>query len=241
MFEPASLFEDFKRAYADEMEKVFRQFSRHSGGEVRFDQEVLSGLLDLAPPGLDEIMALAELVRHMTEGSYDLFVLDTAPTGHALRFLELPDLVRDWIEAFFEILLKYRGVVHVPGASELLVDLSKRAKEIRELFSDAERCECVLVTLHTEMALQEASRLAAALTRLEILVGRLVLNRTLSTTEACPHCRSSDRAQEEVWDRFRERFPEVGIVQIPEWSSGLAGVDRLSLLVDLGRDLGTVA
>ncbi len=44
-------------------------------------------MLDLAPPVLDEILALTRIVALMDCGRYYIFVLDTAPTGQLLRFL----------------------------------------------------------------------------------------------------------------------------------------------------------
>ena len=41
--------------------------------------------------------------------SFDIFVLDTSPTGHLMRFLELPHLVREWLRAFFRLSHEIQG------------------------------------------------------------------------------------------------------------------------------------
>src|SRR5207249_3445173 len=62
-------------------------------------------LLDLAPPGIDELFGILSVVEAADE--YHSIVIDTAPTGHALRLLELPDSAREWVQLLLRVLLKY--------------------------------------------------------------------------------------------------------------------------------------
>jgi arsenite-transporting ATPase len=85
-------------------------------------------LFDLAPPGLDELFGLVAVGEWLaSEGHasrrYDLVVVDTAPTGHALRLLEMPQVALEWVQTLMRVVLKYRSVVR-PGAlgAELLLD-----------------------------------------------------------------------------------------------------------------------
>src|SRR5207244_12850717 len=54
------------------------------------DDEDLERLLRLSFPGVDELMALVELGRLARRGAWDVVVVDTAPTGHTLRLLAVP-------------------------------------------------------------------------------------------------------------------------------------------------------
>ena len=58
------------------------------------DDEDLERLLRLSFPGVDELMALVELARLATHGAWDLVVVDTAPTGHTLRLLAMPETLQ---------------------------------------------------------------------------------------------------------------------------------------------------
>src|SRR6185503_19018125 len=77
-------------------------------------------LMDLAPPGIDELFGLLSILQSGPR-PYDLTVVDTAPTGHALRLLEMPGVAREWVQVLLRMLLKYRDLVR-PGqfAAELL-------------------------------------------------------------------------------------------------------------------------
>ncbi|MFX1326332.1 MAG: ArsA family ATPase, partial [Promethearchaeota archaeon] len=53
------------------------------------DMEELSAT---TPPGIDEALAFGKILEFVeTEHDYDLIIFDTAPTGHTLRFLSLPE------------------------------------------------------------------------------------------------------------------------------------------------------
>lgn len=56
----------------------------------------LGELLDNPPPGIDEAVAISRVVRFLRSPDYGQFravVFDTAPTGHTLRLLTLPDFL----------------------------------------------------------------------------------------------------------------------------------------------------
>jgi len=247
---PELLFREFKASYAQQIEAVFEGVSRradrakqsvrsHRGMAVQFDKEVLTQLLSLAPPGIDEIMALSKLADYVEQKSYDLYVLDAAPTGHALRFLELPHLVQEWLKTFFEIILKYKRMIRLPKTSELLIEMSKKVKRIQQLLSDPERCECILVSIPTEMALRETQRLVLDLTRLGIPIQRLMLNRMVTAVERvsiptgdCRYCDSLASTHELMHLKFKEAFRGLEIVTIPQWAGEVRGIDTLSSLIN---------
>ena len=61
--------------------------------------------LSSAMTGSHEYLAMEKLYQIHLEGRYDLIVLDTPPTKHALDFLEAPNRVR----AFFAAVLMARA------------------------------------------------------------------------------------------------------------------------------------
>ena len=115
-------FEKLKTLYAQDLERLIEAPS--SGFDVVFDSVVLERMMDIAPPGLDEVMALTRILEFVARDSYDLFVLDCASTGHLIRLLELPDLIDEWLKAFFNLFLKYQRVLRLPGFTERLVAFS---------------------------------------------------------------------------------------------------------------------
>src|SRR5262249_13915778 len=78
-----------RRRYLDAVRQVFDALRGDSSLDPSFDRTVVEDLIDLAPPGLDELFGLLEVVEALDRSAYDTVVVDTAPTGHALRLLEM--------------------------------------------------------------------------------------------------------------------------------------------------------
>ena len=144
--------------------------------DLTFDREVMERIMDLSPPGIDELMALAAVMDFLTPEGYDLLVLDAAPTGHLIRLLELPEIIEEWLKAFFGLFLKYRKIFRLPGISQRLVRLSKDLKRLRAILRDPSRAALYAVSILTEMSFAETTDLVAACGRLEIPVPCLFLN-----------------------------------------------------------------
>lgn len=66
--------------------------------------EELSGLLNEPPPGLDELVALGDILNSDSVGrDFDVVVVDTAPTGHTLRMLALPEFLDGFLGKLLEL------------------------------------------------------------------------------------------------------------------------------------------
>jgi len=194
-------YERLKRDYADELTGIFERVTGQTGIDIAFDREVMERMLDLAPPGLDEILALTRIVDLMDRGRYDLFVLDTAPTGHLLRFLEMPELIEKWLKTFFALFLKYREVFWLPKISQMMVELSKRVKSFRRVLIDSGQAALLAVTIPTQMAHEETRDLVAACERLGVGVPILFVN-MVTPASRCATCSALRRAEERVLGRY---------------------------------------
>lgn len=196
--------------------------------DLTFDREVMERIMDLSPPGLDELMALAAMMDFLTPGGYDILVLDAAPTGHLLRLLELPEIVEGWLKAFFSLFLKYRKIFRLPGISQRLVRLSKDLKHLRAILRDPSRAALYGVSILTEMSFEETTDLLAACGRLEIPVPCLFLN--MATPEgADPLCRSLFRRESAVREKFAMTF--LGLSRpVVYWQSDPRGIENLDAL-----------
>ncbi len=135
-------------------------------------------LVDLSPPGLDELIALAALLDAAVEGeeACDLVIVDTAPTGHALRLLEMPDLALAWDHYLLSLLLKYREAVGLGDFAAELVELSRSLKRLQALLRDAGRARFLVVTRAAELPRRETARLLRALRKLRLAVPAVIVN-----------------------------------------------------------------
>jgi arsenite-transporting ATPase len=227
--DPAARFEELKERYRRWTDELFESLTGGSRWEVQFDREAMRELVALAPPGIDEIAALSTVSDLIDEERYTTIVLDTAPTGHLLRFLELPEVALAWVRTFIKLLLKYKNVVRWGGVAEELVALSKSIKRVAALLADAEHCEFVGVAIPERMSLEETARLAARLEALRVPVGRLVVNNVLpeEAARACDFCAGRRRSQAPVIEEFRRHLPRVELLLAPERAGEVRGRESL--------------
>jgi len=47
---------------------------------------------------MDEVMAIIEIADLIRDETYDVLIVDTAPTGHTIRMLTLPGEMKKWMK-----------------------------------------------------------------------------------------------------------------------------------------------
>ena len=224
--DPGRWFEELKQRYRSWTDELFASLSGGSRMEIKFDREAMRELVELTPPGIDEIAALGAISDLLDENRYDSLILDTAPTGHLIRFLELPQVALSWIRTFMKLLLKYQNVVKATQVAEELVSLSKSIKRVVALLTDTERCEFVGVAIPERMSLEETIDLAKALDKLQVPMEKLLINGLVPET-GCAFCKSRRRMQDEVVVNFRKRFRSVQLFTAPQQPHEITGAKDL--------------
>jgi len=206
--DPGEWFEDLKRRYRSWANELFDSLTSGSRFDIKFDREAMRELVELTPPGIDEIAALGVISDLVDENKYDVIVLDTAPTGHLVRFLELPQVALDWIRTFIKLLLKYQNVVHAGKIGEELVALSKSIKRVLALLTDPKLCEFVGVAIPERMSFEETADLVRSLKQLGIPMQQLLVNGVIPESAAtrCDFCATRRKSQLEVIASFQRRF-----------------------------------
>ena len=217
---------DFKRRYRESIDEVFTSFFSGSDVKLDFDQAVMERLLDLSPPGIDEVMALIEVMEQMEGGAFDVFVLDTAPTGHLLRFLEMPEIASDWLAAAMQVILKYQGLVKLGSIAGLVMKYSVRVKMLRKQLLDAAGTEIIVVTIPEAMGVVEMNRLLQALREFKIACRQIVIN-MVTPPNQCPFC-SLKRDEEQRYVReVVAQCPDHRVGCVPRLSHPIHGLANL--------------
>ncbi|KAL1323613.1 ATPase ASNA1 homolog 2 isoform X2 [Arachis ipaensis] len=158
----------------------------------------LEELLSTPPPGTDEIVAISKVMQFLESQEYNMFsriVFDTAPTGHTLRLLSLPDFMDGSVGKLMKLKKKMGsafksllGKEPQNDGPDKLEKLKERVEKIRDLFQDSDTTEFIIVTIPTVMAISESSRLHASLKKEKISVKRLIVNQVLPPTSDCKFC-----------------------------------------------------
>jgi arsenite-transporting ATPase len=199
------------------MTELFGALGDKGGWQASADREVVERFLDTPPPGLDELVAVAALAERGDDPEApDLLVVDTAPTGHALRLLEMPRVALDWDHALMSILLKYRRALGLGAAAEELLRLAADLHSLDERLHDPARTRFVVVTRAARLPHRETVRLVRALGALGLSVPAVVVNAL--TAGECPSCRRR-AAAEAGWSAELAR----ALAADPGFAAGLGG------------------
>lgn len=147
------------------------------------DREDIHGLVDATLPGIDETMAVLALADLADRSNWQRVVLDTAPTGHTLRLLALPDTFRSLVDLLDAMQAKHRFMVSAlmhryrPDDADAFIDeLRTKLARLKELTSDARRAAVVLVARPESVVIAETVRYADALAKMRMTVRAVVLN-----------------------------------------------------------------
>jgi len=183
-----------RAAYLAAVQDVFDALRGGSAFDPAFDRAVVEDLIDLAPPGIDELFGMLAVIEALgDDGPFDTVVLDTAPTGHALRLLEMPEAALEWVHAFMAILLKYRNVIGLGDLGADLLELSRDLRRLHALLRDRERTRALAVTRAAELPRLETGRLVRELRSLGVPVGGVVVNAL--TPAGCARCQTAAAAE----------------------------------------------
>ena len=176
------------------------QLFERGGGRPRSgfsieDREIVRDLFELVPPGIDELVAILEVIDAIdaSRNGYDVVMVDTAPTGHALRLIETPAVVHDWVKTLMAILLKYQPIVGVGGIGPSLVRLSKGLGRLRELMRDPVQTRFLVVTRPAALPREETGRLIHQLALARISVPAVIVNAV--GAGSCRRCRADAAGQ----------------------------------------------
>jgi len=178
----------WRTRYREAIDSVFSTLAGPSA-DLAVDRAIVEQLFDLAPPGMDEIVGMLAIVDALTrtESPIDLVVVDTAPTGHTLRLLDLPAQAHAWVRQIMRVMLKY----HLASGSEQLsaeiLWLSKGLTALEKLLTNPDATGFVLVTRPEASPAVQTRRLAAWLRRREIPRCALIVNGV--TPRGCARCR----------------------------------------------------
>jgi arsenite-transporting ATPase len=182
--------------YSEAIDTLFDRIAARSALEASTDRRIMRDLLELAPPGLDELVAIVEVgdALEAAAGRNTLVVLDTAPTGHALRLLEMPAIVHDWIKTLMAIVLKYQPVVGAGEFGELLLQMSQGLRRLRARLVDPALTTFVTVTRPAALPAAETGRLRRRLRALRIHAPCVLVNAIgAGTCRACVETSAEQR------------------------------------------------
>ncbi|MFB6172566.1 MAG: ArsA family ATPase [Haloarculaceae archaeon] len=211
-------------------------------------------------PGADEAAAMQLLLEYMDDERFDRVIVDTAPTGHTLRLLELPDAMDSMVGKLLALRERLSGMTDSLGGvfggdvddQEVeqglgdLRTLSARIERLRAALRDPSRTDFRVVMIPEEMSVVESERLVERLDSFAIPVGTIVVNRVAQDLadvtdvdadwfvapdhEHCEFCRRRWDVQRSALARAQDLFRGHSVKRVPLFAEEVRGEAMLEVV-----------
>ncbi len=178
---------------------------------------------ELDSPCTEEMAAFDQFIDFASQSDWQAIVIDTAPTGHTLRLIELPV---DWSK---QIDIKVFASVDTSAADDVA---KQRFGQVIEMMRDPDRSTFAFVMYPEATPILEAYRAAEELRTVGIQPGLVVANFVIPPEQATtPFARSRRAMQEKYLAEIPQRF-NVPLVEIPLLPAEVKGI---AALLELGE------
>lgn len=144
---------------------------------VAYVPEAWRQIMSQALPGIDEMLSLVTVMDLLDSNQQDLIILDTAPTGHLLRFLEMPSALGDWLSWIFKLWIKYQDVLGRVDFIGRLRNLRQQVVQAQKKLKNPQHTQFIGVIQSEAAIISEHIRLTASLKKMGVNQRYVVQNR----------------------------------------------------------------
>lgn len=190
-----------------------------------------------ALPGMEEASAFLWLEEYVRESTFELIVIDSAPTGETLSLLSLPQVTQSWVmKAFPGQRLAMRGFgAMVRGMTGIPLDrgmdeldrLFEKLDRIQGIMQDPEICSIRLVLNPERMVINEAKRAYAYLLLYGYQVDAAIINRIYPEAAGKGHFREYVQSQQAYIKEIEEAFAPLPIFRLMHQGREVFGLEML--------------
>jgi arsenite/tail-anchored protein-transporting ATPase len=197
-------------------------------------------------PGMDEIFGLVRMKRHYDEGTYDVLIIDSAPTGTALRLLSLPEVGGWYMRKFYKPLqgmsVALRPLVEplfrpIAGFSlpdkevmDAPYEFYEQIEALEKVLTDNTQTSVRLVTNPEKMVIKESLRAHAYLSLYNVSTDLIVANRIIPEEVTDPFFQRWKENQGIYKQEIYDNFHPLPVKEVPLYSEEMCGLEALERL-----------
>ncbi|NLG87205.1 MAG: ArsA family ATPase [Firmicutes bacterium] len=201
-------------------------------------------------PGSEEAAIFDKFIDMLEriETEFDLVVFDTAPTGHTLRLLSLPELLASWIEHLIAQREKANRLMSMAavGSPELkektdkpdpvLATLKRREERFRrarEFIVDNQAASFIFVVNAEKLPIMETQKAMEILVKYQIPIGGVIVNRLLPTDQEGPFWTRRRELEKKYMAEIEEQFGSLILAKLPLLPDDIYGRQALDQIVQM--------
>ena len=224
--------EEARQAWGTLREYLRQIIDEKANGGIEADEVLLF-------PGLEELCALIRILDIYEEGTYDVIVVDCAPTGETLALLRYPErlsvladrllpMVRSFNSAFGGLISRRTSV---PKPRDLVFAefdaLVKRLNQLQQILRDRDTTSMRIVTTPERIVLQEARRNFTWVNEYDFGTDAVYINRIYPEEAMKGYFSGWERMQAESLELAEQSFPERRIFRLELQEEEIRGLDML--------------
>jgi len=237
---------DIYELYALEVssEIVLKRWKERFGPEI---YEVLSSFANVdyefvdyigTAPGIEEEYML-NFIMELVEGkTYDVVVWDTAPAGHTLRLLKLPELFLAHMEAatkfymnIYGYLERIKEAVKLKGSKRTLLEIiagwESLSERIAAFIRDPEAVKYLIVTIPEALGVKLTERVVGELEENQLYVENIIINNVIKDGD-CEFHRRRKAMQSEYIDFLKRTYDGKNVQLIYLTPYEIKGIERIA-------------
>ncbi|MDJ0677625.1 MAG: TRC40/GET3/ArsA family transport-energizing ATPase [Calothrix sp. MO_167.B42] len=197
-------------------------------------------------PGMDEIFGLVRMKRHYDEGDFDVLIIDSAPTGTALRLLSLPEVggwyMRRFYKPFQNISVALRPLVEplfkpIAGFSlpdkevmDAPYEFYEQIEALEKVLTDNSQTSVRLIANPEKMVIKESLRAHAYLSLYNVSTDLVVANRIIPDEVEDPFFQKWKENQKQYRQEIHDNFHPLPVKEVPLFSQEMCGMEALERL-----------
>ena len=195
-------------------------------------------------PGIEEEYMLNYILELVEGSKYDLVVWDTAPAGHTLRLLHLPQLFLKHLEAatkFYMNLYSYfeklkESVKLRKGKKSLLEIISgweDLAEKVVNFIRDSEKSEFIIVTIPEALGVRQTERIIKDFDEYKLGVNHLIVNYVIQEADCNFHKIRKEMQQNYIQLLKNQYSHRIGLIELPLMPQEVKGVERIHKISEI--------
>ncbi|MBO1627769.1 MULTISPECIES: ArsA family ATPase [Bacillus] len=195
-------------------------------------------------PGMEDLISLLRVLDYYKQKTYDVIIIDCAPTGETLAMLSFPDMLGWWMEKLFPIKRKVLKVVRpvaqpllgVPLPTDDIMDeltnTLEQLGEMRDILSNREVTSIRVVVNPEKMVIKEAQRSFTYLNLYDYNVDAIMINRVIPDTVTDSYFQAWKDAQKKYKALIQDSFQPLPIYEAPMFEQEVIGLPMLERVGD---------
>ena len=195
-------------------------------------------------PGMELISALFHVLEYEKNGSYDVVVMDTAPTAETLRLLSFPDVSQWYMTRLYGLFKKLIGLAKftvgrfldfpLPSQKVLksIEEMSSKMSEVKEILQDPKRTSIRLVINPERMVINETKRAYSYLCLYGLTVECLVINRMLPEDADMGYFKDKIEEQKRYMEMIHHGFDPMKMFLAYQLPTEMMGSEKLDALAE---------